>query len=125
LSLESQVLGLELHLEKGTLRFYDTKRRIYLRDYAEEVAAHKKTQSRARTTALERTRAKKQLERAEKQLEIEARARAEAEAQREIEARARAEAEAQREIEARARAEAEARLREMEAELQRLRGEAA
>ncbi len=125
LSLESQVLGLELHLEKGTLRFFDVKRRIYLRDYAEEVAAHKKTQTRARTTALERTRAKKQLVRAEKQLEMEARARTEAEIRA-------TEAETQWQMEMRARAEAEIRLREaesclrkMEAELQRLRGETA
>lgn len=52
-----------------------------------------------------------------------ARARMDAEARAEAEARARAEAEARAAAEAEARAAAEARLRELEAEMRRLRGE--
>jgi colicin import membrane protein len=59
---------------------------------------------------------------AEAQIQVEAQARAEAEAQIRVEAQARAEAEAQIRIEAQARAEAEERVRELEAELKRLKG---
>jgi Uma2 family endonuclease len=142
LCLDSQTLGLELHLVKGTLRLFDPENRAYLRSYPEEVEARKKAQARARAAAQARTRARKRVAEARAQCEIAAQARAEAEAQRaEAEARA-AETEAQRaeaearaaEAEARAaeveaqraeteaqRAEAEARIREMEAEIHRLR----
>ncbi|NWG20746.1 MAG: Uma2 family endonuclease [Chloroflexi bacterium] len=64
-------------------------------------------------------------EAAESRAAAEARARAEAEIRAAAEARARAEAESRAAAEARARAEAEERLRTLEAELRRLRGETA
>ncbi|WP_287158307.1 Uma2 family endonuclease, partial [Chloroflexus sp.] len=107
--------------ERARLAEEQARREAEARAAAEE-QARRESEARAAEAAA-RAAAEEQARR-----EAEARAAAEEQARREAEARAAAEEQARREAEARAaeaaaRAEVEARLRELEAELRRLRGE--
>jgi Uma2 family endonuclease len=97
------------------------RREAQARAEAEE-QARREAQARAEAEEQARREAQARAE-AEEQARREAQARAEAEEQARREAQARAEAEEQARREAQARAEVEARLRALEEELRRLRGE--
>jgi Uma2 family endonuclease len=115
LSLASQRLGLELHLEERRMRLYDATQQRYLYTYAEAT-----TQLAIAETQVRVAEARAQWE-AEERRKAEARARREAEERRKAEARAStAEARARHEAEERRKAEDE--LAALKAELERLRG---
>ena len=103
----------------------EARARVEAEERARAEARAREAEARARVEAEERARAEAAAREAEARARAEAEERARAEAAaREAEARARAEAEERARAEAAARAEAEERLRALEAELRRLRGQA-
>jgi Uma2 family endonuclease len=123
--LRSEVLGVELVVEKGQLRLYDVETGERLLTHEESEAARRAAEARAATAEA------KAAEEAEARRVAEAKASEEAEARRAAEAKASEEAEARRAAEAKAVQEAESRraaeaAREAaETELARLREELA
>jgi Uma2 family endonuclease len=108
LSLASQRLGLELHLEERRMRLYDATQQRYLYTYAEATTQLAIAEAQVQREAEERRKAEERAHAAE------ARARREAEERRKAEARAQHEAEERR--------KAEDELAALKAELERLRG---
>lgn len=113
LRLHSDVLGLDVVLEQGRLRFFDTVRQQYLLSPEETEEARQAAEARAAQEAALR-------QAAEAAHQAEATLRQTAEAARQAEATLRQAAEAARQEEATLRQTAEARLAEMEAHLQAL-----
>ena len=110
---------------EAAAREAEARARVEAEERAQREAAAREAEARARVEAEERARAEAAAREAEARARVEAEERARAEAAaREAEARARAEAEERARAEAAARAEAEERLRALEAELRRLRGQA-
>jgi Uma2 family endonuclease len=119
--LHSEVLGLDLVVEKNKLRFYDPRTRERLRTHREAEAERRQAEAERRQAEAEREQAEAEREQAEAERE-----QAEAEREQETIARKAAEQQAQQEAEARRLAEEKvqqeraARLA-AEAELERLR----
>lgn len=125
LVLVSEVLGLELHLDKLLLRLYDPANQSYLLSYEEAQEARRRAEIRVRAEEEARRQAEARAEAAEaRAAAAEARAQAEVDARRQAEARAQAEADARR-CEEEARRQAEEQMKALEAEIRRLRQQGA
>ena len=119
----SEALGLELHWDRGVLRFWDPTTAEYIPDLIESNSQRDAAVIQRDAEAEARRIAESQRDTAVIQRDAEAEARRIAESQRDAEAEARRISDAQRDAEAEARRAAEERVRQLESQLRRPRSD--